>query len=346
MTTSALNLPKLALTTSASGNPFSSDAAFVEIGAFVDQCFPSIPVKGWGTLFVISDDLEDLASQLKLAINEVLLIDDATSFESINQKVVFVASGGPSAIIAGTYSSLSDATKVVAGCNHDSAPAVLIHTSRSPRAYRFFWGGIANPSNVFTTYVGAEFAKLVLKDFSAAVSWVEEHMVCPSWNIDDLWQIPAKHVPHKDAERRVQHFLRNGLATVLGKSYIIEEPWNAAGRADLLILPPSKAFPVNYIELKVVRTYHSVENVDAYTLKKIYGARNPRWILSAIRQAAAYRGKNTNAEAHARIYDMREDKSEAIPDANAIAAAKKRNVSISVCKLHATTEAIQEENCT
>lgn len=336
------SLPKLALTTSASGNPFSSNAAFVEIGAFVDQCFPNLPVKGWGTLFVISDDLEELANQLSLPINEVLLIDDATNFENVNQRVVFVASGGPSAIITETYSSLAEAIKVVGGCDHSSAPAVLIHTSRSPRAYRFFWEGIAKLGNVLTTYVGAEFAKLVLEDFSSALSWVEENSVCPAWHIDYLWQIPDKHVPQKNAERRVQNLLRNGLATVLGKSYVIEEASNAAGRADLVILPQSGRFPINYIELKVVKTYHSVNDPAVDKPLKISELKNSRWVLSAVRQANAYRGKNANAKAHARIYDMREDRSVTIPAATASAAAAKREVTIGVCNLHATTAAVQE----
>lgn len=343
MTTTTQALPKLSLATSASTSPFASSPAFLDIGEFVERCFPQGAEPGWGTLFVISDDLEELGQQLALETQDVFLIDDAVKFEDVRQRVVFVARGGPGAIVSPEYPSFNDAKKVVDRCDHNSAPAVLIHTSRNPRAHRFFWEGVAKPSNTLITHVGGEFAKLVLSDFPEALKWVDEHSVCPAWNVDYLWQIPEKHVPQKDAERRVQNLLRNGLATVLGKSYVIEEVWNAAGRADLVILPPSRLFPTNYIELKVIRTYHSVSDPKADTPKKVYKAHNGRWVLSAIRQAAAYRGKNSNAEAQARIYDMRADRFDVIPHAAAVMAATKRNVSIGVCSLHANTASIQEE---
>jgi len=338
---SSSHLSKLPLTNSASSGPFSSSAAFIDIGEFVKQCFPDTGVKGWGTLFVISPDLEEISISLTLDIKEYFLIDDSIDFESVHQRVVIVARGGPSAVVSGPYLSLNDAIKFVKSCSLDTTPAVLIHTARTPRVYRFFWDGTSQPGNTFATYVGGPFARLVLEDFPQAVDWVEEQNVCPAWQIDYLWQIPQKHVPQRDAERRVQNLLRNGLASVLGKEFVIEECSNAAGRADLIILPPTKHFPTNYVELKVVRTYHSVTNPDVDKPRKVYGDRNPRWVLSAIKQAAAYRGKNTNALAHARIYDMRQDKSLKLPSDNALIAASKREVSIKACALHSSASGIQ-----
>lgn len=346
MTPPPPNLPKIPLATSAGTNPFSSGAAFLDIGEFVERCFPKGAVQGWGTLFVISDDLEDLAEKLALKTQDVFLIDDSVKFDEVRQRVIFVARCAPSAVVSPEYSSLKDARNAIDACHHSSAAAVLIHTSRSPRLHRFFWEGVAKPGNVLTTQVGGEFAKLVLSDFSEALTWVDENSVCPAGNVGYLWQDPGQHIPQKDAERRVQNLLRNGLASVLGKSYVIEEASNAAGRADLVILPPSGQFPTNYIELKVVRSYHSVNNPKVDKPTKVYKSQNGRWILSAIRQAAAYRGKNSNAHAQARIYDMREDRSQAIPHPDAVTAAAKRNVTIGFCSLFADTASIQEAAAT
>lgn len=336
-------LPKLTLANSVSSGPFSSSAVFMEIGEFVNRCFPSDAVVGsWGTLFVVANDLAQLSGEIGLAINHYLLIDDAVSFDGVDKRVVFVASGGPSAVVSEQYSSLTDAIKLLEHGKHMSAPAVLIHTSRSPRVYRFWWHGLEQPGNELKTYVGGPFAQVMLEDFSTALKWVDEHAVCPAGNIDQLWQVPEKSVPFKNAERRVQTLLRNGLSVILGKDYVIEECSNAAGRADIIILPSSGHFPTHYIELKVVRTYHSVNDPEKDKPRKIYGSRNRRWVLSAIRQAATYKGQNKNAAAHARIYDMRENRSEAIPDQDAIDAATKRNVSIGICLLHCDTEKLQE----
>jgi hypothetical protein len=269
-------------------------------------------------------------------------MDDSTPFNDVNQKVIFVASGGPAAIISASYASFNDAIKYVTACSYGNAPAVLVHTSRTPKIYRFFEQGI-NQQSTFTTPVGGAFGQLVLENLADALDWVEEQAICPAWSIDDLWQIPDKCVPHKDAERRVQNLLRNGLAIVLGKAVVVEEPSNASGRADLLILPPQGKFKPSYIELKVVKTYHSVKDIKSDTPNKIAEARNRRWALSAIRQAAAYRGKNLNADAHARIYDMRKERLLAIPDESTKEAAKKRNVSIKSRLLYPSTEQIQEE---
>lgn len=336
-------LPKLTLATSVSTGPFSSSAAFMEIGEFVNRCFPCNAVAGsWGTLFVIANDLAHLSVEIELAISRYLLIDDAVTFGDVDKRVVFVASGGPSAIVSEQYPSLTEAIKLLDRGKHMAAPAVLIHTSRSPPVYRFWWHGVEQPGNELKTYVGGAFAQVLLEDLPTALNWVDEHAVCLAGNIDQLWQVPERSVPVKNAERKVQNLLRNGLSVILGKDYVLEECSNAAGRADIIILPSSGLFPTHYIELKVVRTYHSVDDPKNDKPGKIYGSRNRRWVLSAIRQAATYKGKNKNAAAHARIYDMREDRSEAVPNQDAIGAAKKRDVSIGVCLLHSDTEKLQE----
>ena len=338
------NLPKLSLTTSASHSPFSSSVAFSEIAEFVHSCLPDAEVqKTWGTLFVVSNDLDELSSTLGLTVHSHLLMDDSIVYNDIDQRVIFVASGGPAAIILDPSPTLSDAMKLIIGYGYGNAPAVLVHTSRTPRVYRFFEQGIVQPTNAFITPVGGAFGQLVLENLPAALDWVEENSICPAWNIDELWQIPDKFVPQQNAERRVQNLLRNGLAVVLGKAVVLEETSNDSGRADVVILPSNPKFKVNYIELKVVKTYHSVKDIKLDVPNKIGDTKNRRWALSAIRQAAAYRGKNPNADAHARIYDMRKERLNIIPDEKTKEAAHKRNVTIKARVLYPTTEGIQEE---
>jgi hypothetical protein len=340
------NLPKIPLTTTSNYDLFSSSATFNEITDFVINSFPDSEIKNsWGTIFVVSNDLEVLSSKLSLPIQSHLLIDDSVTVNLLNQRIVYVASGGPAAIITDKFSSLSDAMTSIKACNYESEPSVLVHTSKTPKVYSFFEAGIKN-NRTLTTPVGGAFSEILFQNLSEALNWVEENTICPAWNIDLLWQIPDKFVPQLNSERRVQNLLRNGLAAILGKSFVLEETSNAAGRADMVILPKNPKFRVSYIELKVVKTFHSVNDIKSDTPNKVSNTKNRRWALSAIRQAAAYRGKNANADAHARIYDMRKDRTEIIPDANTRAAAQKRNVVINARLLHPTTEAIQEEVAT
>lgn len=335
-------LPKIPLTTTSSFDLFSNSSAFNEITDFVLNCFPDAEVKGsWGTIFVISSDLEEVSSLQDRPIQSHFLIDDSITFLSVNQRVIYVASGGPAAIISDEFKSLSEAMTYIKSCGCDSMPAVVVHVSRAPRIFRFYDNGTKAPYSL-TTPVGGAFGELVFKNLPDAMDWVEENTVCSAGNIDELWQYPEKHIPQLNSEKRVQFLLRNGLATILGKSFILEEASNAAGRADLIILPVNPNFRINYIELKVVKTFHSISDKLA-TPGKVSDLRNRRWTLSAIKQASAYRGKVPHADAHARIYDMRKDRSDIIPNENAKAVALKRNVLISARLLHPTAKLMQED---
>jgi hypothetical protein len=334
-------LPKIPLTTTSSFDLFSNSSAFNEITDFVLNCLPDTEIKGsWGAIFVISDDLEEISSQLGRPIQSHFLIDDSIPFSSVKHRVIYVASGGPAAITSDEFNNLSDAMQYIKSCGRDSLPAVVVHVSKSPRLFRFYDNGTNAPNNL-TTPVGGAFGELVLKTLHEAMDWVEENTVCAAGNINELWQYPDKHIPQQNSEKRVQYLLRNGLATILGKSFILEEASNAAGRADLIILPVNPKFKTNYIELKVVKSYHSVGDKSPIP-GAVSDEKNRRWILSAIRQASAYRGKNPHADAHARIYDMRKNRADIIPNEHAKQAALKRNVSISARLLHPTAKLMQE----
>lgn len=336
-------LPKLPLTSSTSNSPFSSNVAFNEIAEFVNVRYQDAAVTGsWGTLFVLSDDLYELALSLSEAVNPVMLIDDSIPSSDIDQRVIFVARGGPAAIVSAKQKSLLDARNFIISCKLENAPAVLLHSSRAPWVFRFLDEGIASPNKAFTTPVGGTFGVAAFNDLESALDWVDENGVCPAINIEKLWQIPDKHVPRGNAEKQVQNLLINGLSVSLGKDFIVNEASVSAGRVDILILAPKLNMKTAYIELKVVKSFHSVNNIEKDTPNPIAHASNRKWAFSAVRQAAAYRGKqNPNAVAYARVYDMRKDCTKIIPDAVTLRAAEKHAVMLKLRTLHPTTQAIQ-----
>lgn len=341
--TDQAQLPKLPLTSSTSASPFSSSVAFNEIADFVNVRYQETAVAGsWGTLFVLSDDLHQLSLSLSEPINDLMLIDDSIPYSDIDRRVIFVARGGPAGILSAQHASLVDARKFIYDHKLESAPTVLLHTARAPWLFRFLDDGLVVPGKAFTTPVGGTFGIAAFNDLASALDWVDENGVCPTINIDTLWQIPDKHVPHGHAEKQVQKLLINGLSVSLGKDFVISEACVSAGRVDILILASKLNMRTAFIELKVVKSFHSVKDIENDKPTPIAHATNRKWAFSAVRQAAAYRGKqNPNAAAYARIYDMRKDTAKTIPDAVTLKAAEKHSVTLKIKTLHPTTSEIQ-----
>jgi len=336
-------LPKLPLTSSTSASPFSSSVAFNEIADFVNARYQGTAIDGsWGVLFVISEDLHQLSMSLSTPINSLMLIDDSIPYSDIDRRVIFVARGGPAAIVSAPHASLSDARKFICANKLENTPTVLLHTAREQWLFRFLDDGLAATRKAFTTPVGSTFGIAAFNDLASALDWVDDNGVCPAINIDTLWQIPDKHVPHGNAEKLVQKLLINGLSVSLGKDFVINEASVSAGRVDILILAPKLGMKIAFIELKVIKSFHSVKDVEHDKPNRIADATNRKWAFSAVRQAAAYRGRqNPDAAAYARVYDMRKDTTKAIPDAVTLKAAAKHSVIFGIRKLYPTTAEIQ-----
>ena len=233
----------------------------------------------------------------------------------------------PATAVTGTYipHNFTDLDELFRFVTDDlslgNVPAVLYNPLEVPATLAFYEFGLLREEEVQDSLLDQ--ADITLEKIFEALDVIHrENLITPEvqGKVGQLWENRDKYWPVELAEDTVQHYLKIGLTTAFPTCTIRPEQTQATGRLDLEIEESDFQNPCAVVrhavlELKVLRSFGS---------KGISVSQNKtdEWVLSGMKQAAAYRDNRKAKIAALCCFDMRStDSGESCFDAIAAPAA-------------------------
>lgn len=187
-------------------------------------------------------------------------------------------------------------------------PAAVVDPRGARTQVRYYPSGLNSPDDCILLRLDC--SDLDLQQVCEIVDRVyRQCLVTPDAQISQgnpIWNNAAEFRPHRNAEHRVQAYLKPAFAAALPTCEIRHEFAGTMGRADLHIHEPD---PVNrenvtflaILELKVLRRY-SDSGGTTYSEGHVAG-----WIEEGVKQAGTYRREHGHRVAVLCCFDMREE---------------------------------------
>jgi hypothetical protein len=243
--------------------------------------------------------------------------------EAITGRIWFT----PATAVTGTYipHNFTDLDELFRFVTDDlslgNVPAVLYNPLEVPATLAFYEFGLLKEEEVQDSLLDQSDITLE-KIFEALDVIHRENLITPEvqGKVGQLWENRDKYWPVELAEDTVQLYLKIGLTTAFPTCTIRPEQTQATGRLDLEIEESDFQNPCAVVrhavlELKVLRSFSS--KGTSVSQNKING-----WVLSGMKQAAAYRDNRNAKIAALCCFDMRStDSGESCFDAIATPAA-------------------------
>ena len=185
-------------------------------------------------------------------------------------------------------------------------PAVLFDPRGGLPEIRYYEQGLGDPNTCERILIsGADIS--VDRIFQVIDHIYSEHLVTPDaqlLSVGKLWENPQRGVPVEQAEEMIQLHLLIGLQQAFRGCKVRVEEKDTTGRLDLELEEQDWVDPTRFIrhavlELKVLRSRGSTERTVSSTKTK-------EWVLSGVKQAAAYKAKRNAIATALCCFDMRD----------------------------------------
>ena len=183
-------------------------------------------------------------------------------------------------------------------------PAVLVDPSGTETSVRYYPQGLSSPNDC--ELMRLDYSDLKLADILSIVDTVHSQcLVTPDAqsSANKLWQDASQYRPFRNAENKIQAYLKPGLAAALPTCQVYEEQSGIMGRTDIQIrqhdpLDRAKVVHLAVLELKVLRSFSEGGNdySDEYTQKII---------AEGLRQVYSYRNEHEHRIGLLCCFDMR-----------------------------------------
>ena len=187
-------------------------------------------------------------------------------------------------------------------------PAAIVDPRGASTAVRFYPKGLDEPDEVAQVRIDCadvDFQKICEVVESVYTQCLKTPDAQPQAN--RIWKDPSRFWPKRDAELRVQAYLKPAFSAAFPTCRIYSELAGTMGRVDIHLEEsdpsnPASATFLAVLELKVLRSFS--ETGKQYSVNKVKD-----WVEAGVRQAAAYRDERNHRVAAMCCFDMREDDS-------------------------------------
>ncbi|CAB1058849.1 hypothetical protein D1BOALGB6SA_3607 [Olavius sp. associated proteobacterium Delta 1] len=188
--------------------------------------------------------------------------------------------------------------------NVGEVPAVVVDPRPPVTEVRYYHNGMRLPDDRISLRIDC--SDITIQEICDIINRVyNQCLITPDAQPEGnkLWKNSSKFRPYRNAEHRVQAFLKPAFAGAFPTCRIYHESAGTAGRADLHIEEPDpfnreNVINIAVIELKVLRSYG--ETGSSYSDTNVR-----EWIEEGIRQAYMYRKEKGHRFAALCCFDMR-----------------------------------------